>query len=173
MQRRCKTAVGQCRRATWLAGVSLLLLAWEGRAQNYVGAERCGTCHEFALKVWQSGPHAQAHRSLSDEQLKDARCNNCHTLAEEAEAKFQGVQCERCHGPGKYYQAAYVMKDRELSRAVGLIDPAPQHCQQCHTEGAPSITPFDFKTMWARIDHGKTAREAWEKTHRLPEHAAK
>jgi hypothetical protein len=76
------------------------------------------------------------------------------------------VGCERCHGPGKYYVPSFVMKDRELARAVGLVDAKPEHCVQCHTEGTPSIRPFKFDEMWAKIDHGKAAREAWEKARR-------
>jgi hypothetical protein len=53
------------------------------------------------------------------------------------------------------------MKDKELARAVGLVDPVEVHCRACHTEGTPSIRPFDFARMWKEIDHGKKAREAW------------
>ena len=151
----------------------LLLVAVPAQAQNYVGAERCGQCHEFEYRVWSTGPHAKAHLALSADQLKDSKCNNCHTHVVEADSKLTAVQCERCHGPGKYYQASYVMKDKELARAVGLVDPTPQSCLQCHTEGAPSVAPFDFKTMWARIDHGKEAREAWERAKPRPARASK
>jgi hypothetical protein len=148
------------------AVVGLMLWARTATAQNYVGAERCGQCHEFAYKQWLAGPHAKAHQALNAEQIKDAKCNNCHTLVEAADAKFSGVQCERCHGPGRYYQASFVMKDTDLAHAVGLVETLPAHCQQCHTEGAPSVAPFDFKTMWARIDHSKAAREAWERSRK-------
>ena len=151
-----------------------LFSAWPALAQNYIGAERCGQCHEFAYKQWLGGPHAKAHLALTEAQLKDPKCNNCHTLVEAAatEAKFAGVQCERCHGAGRYYQASYVMRDKELARAVGLQDTLPAHCQQCHTEGAPSVTPFDYKSMWARIDHSKAAREAWERSRKNAARAA-
>ncbi len=127
--------------------------------QGYVGAQRCASCHQFAYQVWLASPHAKAHQSLTAAQLSDSRCNNCHNLLPDTENRFVGVQCETCHGPGKYYQAEYVMKDHDLARAVGLIDTKPTHCQQCHTPGAPSITPFDFETMWARIDHSKAAEQ--------------
>ena len=124
----------------------------------------CATCHAFEYRVWLAGPHAKAHEALSAEQLADPKCNTCHTMAPgDSNTRLLGVQCERCHGGGRYYQADYVMRDKELARAVGLIDPTPVHCQQCHTEGAPSIRPFDFQRMWALIDHGKAAREAAEK----------
>jgi hypothetical protein len=147
-----------------LVAVGLALSASATAADTYIGAERCKTCHEFEYTVWSSGPHARAHQSLTEEQLKDPKCNNCHTMAVEKDATtLTSVQCERCHGAGKYYHPSYVMKDKELARAVGLIDPQPVHCMQCHTDGAPSIKPFDFAAMWAKIDHGKAAREKWEK----------
>lgn len=141
------------------------------RAQNHVGAARCKDCHAFEFEVWSKGPHASAHRALDAEQAKDAKCNGCHTLVPLDESpKFAGVQCESCHGAGRYYLPAFVMKDSELARAVGLIDPTEAVCQRCHTEAAPSIRPFDFATMWARIDHGRAAREAWEKARAASRH---
>lgn len=156
----------------WLLVIGVMLSAAPALAQNYVGAERCGQCHEFAYKMWLTSSHAKAHQALTPEQLGDAKCNNCHTVVQDGAdasnvattAKLAGVQCEACHGAGKVYQASYVMKDKDLAHAVGLIDPTAATCQQCHTEGAPSIAPFDFKTLWARIDHSKAAREKWERT---------
>jgi hypothetical protein len=155
-----------------LLTVVLCTLVWaaSARAQSYIGAERCKTCHEFEYDVWSRGPHAHAHKALTEDQLADAKCNGCHTITATAnEPAFEGVQCERCHGPGKYYAPRYVMRDAELARAVGLIDPTPAHCQQCHTDGTPSIRTFDFASMWAKIDHGKKAREEWERARRAAE----
>ncbi len=153
------------RAARWItAGLIGLAVGGSALAQSYIGAERCKSCHEFEYRVWSSGPHAKAHQDLTAAQMKDPRCNVCHTmLPEEQEARFIGVQCERCHGAGKYYHRRYVMRDRELARLVGLIEPKEEQCRQCHTEGTPSITPFDFAAMWQRIDHGRAARQAWEK----------
>jgi len=132
-------------------------------AQNYIGAERCQKCHAFEYRVWAESPHARAHKSLTQDQLKDAKCNTCHTvMSVESEQKLAGIQCERCHGPGKYYHPDYVMRDKELARAVGLVSIQPQHCAQCHTEGVPSIKPFDFVSMWAKIDHSKAAKADFE-----------
>jgi len=127
-------------------------------AQNYIGAERCKTCHEAEYQIWATGPHARALAALSVEDRRDPKCNTCHTTSSGAEdTRLSGVQCERCHGGGKYYQQAFVMKDKELSRAVGLMDPTAKVCQQCHTEGVPSIVPFDYERAWARIAHGRKA----------------
>ena len=132
-------------------------------AQEYIGAERCGACHPFAYARWKAGPHARAHLSLDEAQRRDPKCNTCHPVGDGAgEARSPGVQCERCHGAGRYYHPRYVMKDRELSRAVGLIDPTEAHCRTCHDEGAPTIEPFDFERAWMRIDHGAEARRRSE-----------
>ncbi len=132
-------------------------------AQEFVGAERCKSCHEFEYLMWSKGPHAKAQKHLHEEQLKDSKCNTCHTTAPgKTDPKIASVQCERCHGAGQYYHRPYVMKDKELAKAVGLVKPSQSHCQQCHTEGAPSIKPFNFEEMWAKIAHGSAARKAWE-----------
>ena len=143
--------------------VFVLFAASVAYAQTtFVGAKRCQTCHTWEYQVWAKGPHATARQSLTPEQLKDGKCNSCHTMvpAELEEQKFAGVQCESCHGGGRYYSPSFVMKDRELARAVGLVDPTAEQCQRCHNESAPSIKPFDFASMWAKIDHGRAAREA-------------
>jgi hypothetical protein len=147
----------------FLAG-GLVGVAAVAKGQSYIGAERCKSCHEFEYRQWSLGPHAKAHAPLSAEQRADPKCNTCHTmLPETTEARYDGVQCERCHGPGRYYHRRYVMRDRELSRAVGLVDPKPEHCRQCHTEGTPSVEPFEYEAKWRRIDHGRRAHLAWEK----------
>ena len=60
--------------------------------------------------------------SLSDAQQKDARCLSCHA-PDQAEQGMADVTCETCHGGGQYYSPAYVMKDPELARLVGLRGP--------------------------------------------------
>lgn len=127
-------------------------------AQSYVGAERCGQCHTKEYQQWKAGPHAQAFATLTEGQRADNRCANCHmTLADNWRGPTTGVQCEDCHGSGRYYHPEYVMRDAELSRAVGLRDPSEAMCRGCHTESAPSVHAFDFSAMWARIAHGPKA----------------
>ncbi|MEO1170975.1 MAG: multiheme c-type cytochrome [Myxococcota bacterium] len=134
-------------------------------AHNYLGAQRCENCHSFAYQTWARGPHAKAHQTLKGEQAQDPKCTTCHSMASVSEegSKFVGVQCESCHGPGRYYYPEYVMRDSGLSRAVGLVEQNAAVCTRCHTAGSPTIEPFDYEKMWASIDHGKSAREAWEK----------
>lgn len=141
-------------------------------SESYIGAERCRACHEFEYQVWARSAHGRSQAALDDEQRADPKCNTCHTMAAETGSDTTAIGCERCHGPGKYYYPRYVMKDRELARAVGLVEPRREHCAQCHTEGTPSIRPFDYDTMWTKIDHGKRAREAWGKAREATAAAA-
>lgn len=146
---------------------ALALTAVDGFAQRYVGSETCKGCHAFAYERWASGPHSKSHLSLAAGQQKDAKCNTCHLTKPSKQQNTPasppvGIGCESCHGPGQYYHPAYVMKDKELAAAVGLIQPTEANCRRCHTEGTPSIREFDFETFWKEIEHGRVARERWE-----------
>jgi hypothetical protein len=89
------------------AGLAIVASLWAAQGlagPNYLGAERCKSSHELEVRVWAAGPQETPHKSLSAAQLKDAKCNLCHTLtSEDMSERFVGVQCERCHGSGKYY----------------------------------------------------------------------
>jgi hypothetical protein len=136
---------------------------------NTIGAERCGTCHVDEYQRWLTGPHAHAHESLTALEQRDGKCSGCHTMENDApRVMFPGdtpppllpprpVECEACHGPGRYYHPEYVMRDKVLARAVGLVDVTEAHCRRCHTPTAPSVEPFDFERFWARIAHGRKA----------------
>ncbi len=156
----------------WAAGTSVLLFmavfasslfasSVRAASPSFVGAERCRSCHEEAFAIWKRGPHARAHKNLNSAQRTDPKCKSCHTMLPSAvtdgDDRFVGVQCESCHGPGRYYVPEYVMKDAELSRAVGLSIPTAEMCQRCHTAGSPSVGPFSFDQMWSRIKHGRVA----------------
>ena len=157
--------------ARWGACIVLLALGSAHAASTYVGAQQCGSCHPFEYQNWSTSRHAKAHVALSADQFKDPKCNTCHTMEPGAgDPKLVGVQCESCHGGGQYYHPNYVMKDKELSRILGLLDPKEAQCKQCHNERAPSVVPFDFANMWGRIDHGRGARQKWEASHGTKPH---
>ncbi len=148
------------------------LLLPPATAAEHVGSETCRACHEAAYKLWKASPHAKASENLTPAQREDLRCAYCHAperarVAQEqapfhggdssrGEALAQvegGVGCETCHGAGQYYSPSYVMRDPELSRAVGLLDPGQKSCLVCHSAQSPSLTPFDFAAKVKLIDH--------------------
>jgi Cytochrome c554 and c-prime len=143
--------------AAFAAGLALLVPA-SSPAAEAVGPETCRACHPSAYEAWAASPHARARESLPERSRGEPRCLTCH--APEAQEGHSGVTCESCHGGGRVYAAAYVMRDRELARAVGLVDPGPKTCAACHTESTPSLVRFEYERKLALIRHGKEAAPA-------------
>jgi hypothetical protein len=141
--------------AALLAG---LLSPAAALAADPIGADSCRVCHPQAFDVWKDSPHARATASLTPKQQKDPRCLSCHSP--EAAKGVPEVSCEACHGDGQFYAPRYVMKDSELARAVGLVDPTERLCLKCHDSNAPSLHPFRFEERLRRIDHWTEIRAA-------------
>lgn len=140
---------------SWL--LPLLLASGVAGAADFVGPESCKGCHPAAYTAWQQSKHARATDSLSEAQKKDARCLSCHA-PDQAQQNVAHVTCETCHGGGQYYSPAYVMKDPELSRLVGLVDPSEKMCRTCHDASSPSLRPFNFVESLKAIDHWSAER---------------
>jgi hypothetical protein len=143
-------------RGSWILPLVLALSGAAGAA-DYLGPESCKGCHPAAYEAWMQSKHARAGDSLSDTQKKDARCLSCHA-PDQASQGVSHVTCETCHGGGQYYSPAYVMKDAELSRLVGLVDPSEKSCRSCHDASTPSLKPFDFVESLKAIDHWSAER---------------
>ena len=156
-----------------LVGAALVPVTAQAQAAaGNVGSEACKTCHEDAYETWKAGPHARATESLTGKAARDGRCLSCH--APEQAKGLAAVGCEICHGPGQYYAPAYVMKDPELARLVGLEDPGEKSCRVCHDASSPSLRPFDYKAKLPLIDHWtaeKQKRQAALENRRLLERA--
>lgn len=151
----------------------------------FVGARACAKCHEGPaagnqFSLWRASRHAQAYAALWSPQAKEiARlsgileepqkspvCLGCHATASDTEAwekedtfVFEdGVQCERCHGPGSEYMAEVVMRNRAEAMANGLKLAAERDCMACHAPKGSHVavlkTPvLDVKAGMARIAH--------------------
>jgi len=140
----------------------VLVVSSAAYASDLVGPVWCRNCHAEAYRVWSQGPHARAAQALSAEQRRQPLCLQCHSRDEQraGQADVSGVSCETCHGGGRYYQPAAVMRDKELAHLFGLQDPTPSTCMVCHGGASPSLKPFDVKEAMARIDHWTAARAA-------------
>jgi hypothetical protein len=137
--------------AALLAAIAAALAPSPARAGDRVGPETCKACHAGAYEAWRASPHARARDTLPERSRGDRRCLSCH--APELEDGISGVSCEACHGPGRLYSAPYVMRDPELARAVGLVDPGERVCAGCHTESTPSLVRFDHARKLPLIKH--------------------
>lgn len=121
---------------------------------DFVGAERCRSCHTAEYDKWKRGPHARAFDALSEADQKDPTCLSCHTtVPSDLSPQLTAVQCETCHGAGRYYTAEYVMRDAVLRAELNLVTPDEKTCARCHTESTPSLTAFDYKAALERIRH--------------------
>jgi hypothetical protein len=165
-----------------LAALALLAAALaapsrSARASDLVGAESCRTCHAEAYRVWSQSAHAHADSTLTGAQRQQQLCLYCHSRdeARSGAAQVTGVSCETCHGGGRYYQPAVVMRDKELARLFGLTDLTAQtaaaSCLGCHSGETPSLKAFDVKEALTRIDHwtaDRAARKAARSARRSP-----
>jgi hypothetical protein len=141
----------------WFLWAALAVLPASAIAADFVGAESCKACHPEAFAAWRTSKHARAFETLSSQQKDDARCASCHA-PDLRDQKVVGVTCEACHGGGQYYSPRYVMKDPELSRLVGLVDPSERQCRSCHDASSPSLRPFEFVEKLKLIDHWSEER---------------
>jgi hypothetical protein len=152
--------------APLLAALLLLLLPAAAGAGDKVGPETCKACHPVAYDLWRTGPHARGVEDLPPQSRTDSRCLSCH--APDLDDGQPGVACEACHGPGRVYSAPYVMRDPELARLVGLVDPGEKACLACHGESAPSLVRFEYLKKLPLIDHWTRERQAAAKAPGRP-----
>ena len=138
-----------------------VLQAEEGQSKHpvYVGARRCATCHQgkdmgHQFSRWLASKHATAYAILArpeakkiadlsgipQESQESPMCLGCHATGAHVEAWEKdetffiedGVQCEKCHGPGSEYIDAAIMVDREAAMRAGLMMPTERDCMGCH-----------------------------------------
>jgi hypothetical protein len=140
----------------------LLLVSAKALGSDLIGPVACRVCHAEAYRIWSGSAHARAAKTLGPENRTRQLCLQCHSRDEQrsGQAEVTGVSCETCHGGGRYYEPAVVMKDKELARLFGLVDPTLQSCMVCHGGESPSLKQFDAKEAMARIDHWTADREA-------------
>lgn len=145
-------------RGPWRPSLLLVLtLSGAAGAADFLGPESCKGCHPAAYDTWMQSKHARAGESLVSTQQKDVRCLSCHS-PDQATQSVSHVTCETCHGPGQHYSPSYVMKDPELARLVGLVDPGEKSCRACHDASSPSLKPFNFVEALKAIDHWSVER---------------
>lgn len=131
------------------------------RQSVYVGARACAKCHDGRgmgnqYSKWLTSKHAQTYAVLAQPESKkiaqlsgipqepqeSPMCLGCHATGAHAEAWEKdkmffvedGVQCEKCHGPGSEYMDISIMANRQAAIKAGLMLPTIQDCLNCHVE---------------------------------------
>lgn len=147
-----------------LSWALVLLASAPAGAAEFLGADRCGSCHQVELEQWKRSGHALALARLSAVQQKDPTCRGCHTTApSDPSPNLSGVQCESCHGPGTLYAPAHVMRDKSLAALYGLEPVTAATCTPCHASDGPSVKAFDFDELVKLVRHRPEAAKAAEK----------
>jgi hypothetical protein len=137
-----------------IAAALVLFAVKPARAIDYIGAEKCGACHQVEYQQWLTTGHANALVRLSKVQQKDGTCRACHTMSPPSDdPALQGVQCESCHGAGKMYAPRYVMRDADLSKLLNLQGVSEEQCVSCHSKDTPSVREFSFDEAVALVRH--------------------
>jgi formate-dependent nitrite reductase cytochrome c552 subunit len=142
----------------FLLALCLASVPLRASGTEFIGPESCKVCHPAAYDAWRDSQHSHAAAALSPKQQKDGRCLSCHSP--EQARNIADVGCETCHGGGQYYAPRFVMRDPELARAVGLVDPGEKMCLKCHDANAPSLQPFKLVEKLKLIDHWTADRAA-------------
>ncbi len=162
-----------------------LRAAEEKREPVYVGARVCAQCHHDKAggdqySLWLMSRHSQAFAMLAKPEAREiARlsgipveaqesplCLGCHATGAEAEPWEKdptfyvqdGVQCEKCHGPGSEYGDAKVMMDRQAAMMAGLMMPTKADCMSCHNVKGSHVAvhnkpKLDMDEAWTTVVH--------------------
>jgi len=169
----------------------------------YVGAQECAECHQgqdmgYQHCLWLVSEHAKSYAALSQPEAKEiarlsgipqepqkaATCLGCHATGSQAEdwekeETFHvedGIQCEKCHGPGSEYMEESVMMDPKAARAAGLKMPTIKDCMKCHAVKGSHVAvlrspKIDIQKAWGGIQHPTPEEWAFPDPHELPEPA--
>jgi hypothetical protein len=163
--------------------ISFMFIADSTAAENkYVGTKSCAMCHKAkdkgeALGIWQKSAHANAFKTLTNEQSakiakekgltkpasESPECLKCHVtgggVAKNVEKTFdmkEGVTCEACHGAASGFKTLHA-KAENKAKAVeaGLVtdDAAKKTCETCHNAQSPTFKGFKYAEYWAKIEH--------------------
>lgn len=157
--------------AVKIVGLGILLFTLSIPAvagTKYVGVKGCDSCHKDEVADWEKSSHAKSFELLQPGNKKGAKqrvgldpdkdytadpdCLACHTTGYKEDggfadassiAKFGGVGCEGCHGPGSEYRALHKEKKTDFTKdeakaagqTYGSVDAAV--CAKCHNDKSP------------------------------------
>ena len=134
----------------------------------------CGNCHAEKQADWTTTKHSQAWGDLVASGHQTSECNSCHSVSERgnaatapagysavADAAYQDVQCESCHGSGFDHASSPTIQNRPLAYVGVSTDPSvwveSSTCGSCHTG---DFSPF--VEQWSQSAHSRTVTEVIE-----------
>lgn len=119
----------------------------QSQSPEYISSGACAECHMAQYVQWSASRHRYASDPLPPKVYEfEASCLTCHASSKGAGSlpRFQGVQCEACHGPGSEHAA-------KPAKGYGHVGDMTALCSKCHT--AKTTPNFDVKAAWEKIKH--------------------
>jgi predicted CXXCH cytochrome family protein len=126
----------------------------------------CGNCHVGQQADWAETAHAGAWETLQQSGHAQPLCENCHSVTSlgnvqtepggfetTGDARYHGVQCESCHGPGLEHVENPDATQPFAPLAVGTA--LTTGCGECH-----SGVHHPFLDEWAQSGHGQVRASA-------------
>lgn len=101
-----------------------------GKLHNYVGSGKCVECHYRIVWDWGYTIHGEPFYNLKTK--GDLGCQSCHTRGDfnleriSSSSPFFIIQCECCHGPGKYHM--------QIPSPENINIKNEKVCVFCHTQ---------------------------------------
>ena len=134
-------------------------------APGYVGAARCGDCHEEAYAWWRGHEHGHAYATLEKRNKQySLSCVGCHVTgygkpggaAVVQNAGLIDVGCESCHGPGSIHA-----NDQDADDAKNVhLAVAESVCTACHNqEHSDKFVYATYREKLLVPGHGKPAEK--------------
>jgi YVTN family beta-propeller protein len=186
---------------TLVCSFSLMAGEYSQKHPVYVGVKVCAECHHgmsmgHQFSKWLASKHARAYAVLAEPEAKkiaelsgipqepqeSPTCLGCHATGahvedwEKDETFYieDGVQCEKCHGPGSEYMDAAVMMDHQAALKAGLIMPTTQDCMGCHQVKGSHVAVhklprLDIKQALSDIAHPTPANFKYASVFQPPE----
>ncbi len=146
---------------------------------------------------WMLSKHARAYAVLAKPESKEiarlsgipqepqqsAVCLGCHATGAQAEdwekdETFHvedGVQCEKCHGPGSEYMDEEVMTNAKAAESAGLRMPTAEDCMGCHQVKGSHVAvlqqpQWDVDEAMKQIEHPTPSVWEYLDPPELPSH---
>ena len=124
----------------------------------------CGNCHASHQAAWLTAKHSNAWANLQASGHANSTCNACHTVNTwgndtsstaqggyigVADARYQDVQCEACHGAGQNHVNNAEVSANWPVPSIYVAVGVKTSCSACHTgEHEP------FVEQWSKSAHG-------------------
>jgi predicted CXXCH cytochrome family protein len=136
-------------------------LGFLGYADEQSGLTVCGQCHVSFQRRWHDTRHAQAWETLATSPANAPLCQACHSTnslgnvaagttggyVAHADARYEDVQCESCHGPGLEHVQSPTRNTWPLA-SIAVGPTLESGCGECH-----SGTHQPFVEQWASSGH--------------------